>query len=171
MGENPEIGGRQSVRSAMQWNTKKNGGFSSARPSRLVAPPPAGGYAPEHVNVVDQRHDPDSLLQFITRLVRRYRASSEIGWGAVEMLEHDRPEVLAHSMAADTGRMIALHNFSSEATTVALRIDGEPEGSQLADLLEQDITELSPRGDVTLELGAYGYRWLRVVRPGDQRLT
>jgi trehalose synthase len=171
MGENPQIGGRQSVRSPMQWSTEANGGFSTARPSRLVAPPPGGGYAPEHVNVVDQRHDPDSLLKFVMRLVMRYRASSEIGWGSLDVLQHETDAVLAHSVTADTGRMVALHNFSAEATTVTLRIAGEPEGTRLADLLEQRVTTLSARGHVELELDAYGFRWLRVVRPGDQRLT
>jgi len=171
MGENPEIGGRQSVRSPMQWNTEPNGGFSRARRGSLVATPPEGAYAPEHVNVVDQRHDPDSLLKFVIRLVKRYRASAEIGWGEVEILEHDADAVLAHSMTADTGRMVALHNFSTEPVRVKLRVAGEPAGSSVADLLQQQVTELSPRGLVELDLDAYGYRWLRVIRPGDQRLT
>ncbi len=171
MGENPEIGGRHSVRSPMQWNGGRNGGFSEAIPSRLVAKPPEGGYAPEHVNVIDQRHDPDSLLRFITRLVRWYRASSEMGWGVAEVLEHDANAVLAHSLRADTGRMIAVHNFSSESTSIRTRVADEPEGSVLSDLLENGTTELSARGHVTLEIEGYGFRWLRVLRPGDQRLT
>jgi glycosidase len=171
MGENPDIGGRQSVRSPMQWNGDRNGGFSTAIPSRLVARPPEGGYGPEHVNVVDQRHDPESLLRFLMRLAMRYRASPEIGWGAVEVLEHDQNAVLVHSLRADTGRTIVVHNFSAEATTVTFRVADEPEGSVLSDVLERQTTELSTRGHVTIDLDGYGYRWLRVVRPGDQRLT
>jgi hypothetical protein len=123
------------------------------------------------VNVIDQRHDPESLLRFMTRLIRWYRASSEMGWGAVEVLEHDQPAVLAHSLRADTGRMIAVHNFSGESTSIRIRVADEPEGSALSDLLETRTTELSARGHVTLELDGYGFRWLRVLRPGDQRLT
>jgi len=171
MGENPEIGGRYSVRSPMQWKPNRTGGFSEAIPSRLVAKPPEGGYSPEHVNVVDQRHDPGSLLHFMTRLVMRYRGSPEMGWGAAEVLEHDEPAVLVHSLSADTGRTIAVHNFSSEAATVKIQVADEPEGATLSDMLEQKTTELSARGHVTLEVEGYGYRWLRVVRPGDQRLT
>jgi trehalose synthase len=171
MGENPEIGGRHSVRSPMQWNPGRNGGFSEAIPSRLVAKPPEGGYAPEHVNVIDQRHDPESLLRFVTRLIRWYRASSEMGWGAVEVLEHDENAVLAHSLRADTGRMIAVHNFSSEPASIRIRVADEPEGAVLSDLLETETMELTARGHVTIELDGYGYRWLRVLRPGDQRLT
>jgi glycosidase len=171
MGENPEIGGRHSVRSPMQWNGGRNGGFSDAIPSRLVAKPPEGGFAPEHVNVIDQRHDPESLLRFVTRLIRWYRASSEMGWGAVEVLEHDENAVLAHSLQADTGRMIAVHNFSSEPASIRIRVADEPEDAVLSDLLETGTTELSARGHVTLDLEGYGFRWLRVLRPGDRRLT
>jgi glycosidase len=79
MGENPEVPGRQSGRTPMQWSDDRNGGFSTAAPSRLVAPPPEDGYAPAHVNVRQQRTDDDSLLLFVRRLISRYRASPEIG--------------------------------------------------------------------------------------------
>ena len=37
MGENLAAEGRLAVRTPMQWNASKNGGFSAAAPSRLVA--------------------------------------------------------------------------------------------------------------------------------------
>src|SRR5690606_10611046 len=98
MAENLELDKRAAVRTPMQWSAEKNGGFSSAPRSRLVSPPPEGGYAPEHVNVVQQRHDPDSLMHFMKRLMTRYRTSSEIGWGALEILKHNDPAVFAHSV-------------------------------------------------------------------------
>jgi trehalose synthase len=170
MGENPEIPGRLAVRTPMQWNDTRNGGFSTAPPSRLTAMPPEGGYAPAHVNASAQLNDEGSLLQFIRRLAARYRISPEIGWGEVEILEHDAPAVLAHSVAADVGRMIALHNFSEEPTRVQLTLDDEPEGTQLSDLFGPDRRELDDRGRVDIELPAYGWTWLRVARPGDGRL-
>jgi trehalose synthase len=170
MGENPEIPGRLAVRTPMQWNDSRSGGFSTAPPSRLTAAPPEGGYAPAHVNASAQLNDDDSLLQFIRRLAARYRISPEIGWGEVEILEHDAPAVLAHSVSADIGRMIALHNFSEEPTRVQLTLDNEPEGAQLSDLFGPDRRELDDRRRVDIELPAYGWTWLRVARPGDGRL-
>ena len=38
MGENLAIDGRLSVRTPMQWTDEKNGGFSTAPPSRLRRP-------------------------------------------------------------------------------------------------------------------------------------
>ncbi len=130
-----------------------------------------GGYAPEHVNVIAQRHDPDSLLAHIRLLVTRYRSSPEIGWGELELLDHDVPAVLAHSVRSDTGRMVALHNLSSEAAIVSIRVADEPDDAVLADLLREATTPLGPRSRVDVELEPYGYRWMRVLRPGDRRLS
>jgi trehalose synthase len=169
MGENPEIPGRMSVRTPMQWTDGKNGGFSSAPPSRLVSAPPEGGYSPQHVNASAQLNDESSLLHFIRRLTARYRISPEIGWGEVEILEHDAPAVLAHSVRADVGRMIALHNFSDEPAHVRLSLADEPEGAVLTDLFGPDRLDLES-GGAELDLPPYGWRWLRVARPDDGRL-
>jgi Glycosidases len=169
MGENPDIEGRAAVRTPMQWNAERNGGFSSAPPRRLVARPPGDGWAPAHVNVVAQRDDEDSLLQHLRRLIARYRASAEIGWGAFELLEHDQPSVLAHSMRSDLGRFVALHNFAERPVTVSVVLDDEPEDAALVDLLGPESIPL-PGPRTAIELGAYGYRWFRVARPGDGRL-
>jgi len=155
----------------MQWTRGKNGGFSSAPPARLVASPPADGYAPQHVNVDDQLGDDDSLLQFVQRLASRYRSSAELGWGRFEVLEQDQPAVLAHSLAADVGRFIALHNFADVPVTTTITLSDDPDAVSLSDLLGPDRIALDDRKSVVIELPPYGYRWLRVVRPGDGRLS
>ncbi|HET8778920.1 MAG TPA: alpha-amylase family protein, partial [Agromyces sp.] len=75
MGENREQPKRQAVRTPMQWTAEPNGGFSRAAPRKLSASPPTDGYAPEHVNVEAQMHDPDSLLGTIRSFAVRYRSS------------------------------------------------------------------------------------------------
>lgn len=170
MGENVEIAGRQSVRTPMQWTDGKNGGFSHAAPSRLVAPLPGDGYAPEHVNVQQQRNDDDSLLHFIRGLVSRYRVSPEIGWGRLRILEHDGAGVLAHEVSSDVGRMIALHNFTEVPVRLKVELGAVEDGTALLDLHGPDRIALDPRGRVDLELAPYGFRWLRVSPPGDTRI-
>jgi trehalose synthase len=171
MGENPEIAGRQAVRTPMQWSHDKNGGFSDAAASRLAMPLPGDGYAPQHVNVADQLEDRGSLLHFFRDLISRYRISPELGWGDFEVIEHDVPAVLVHSLRADVGRMVAIHNFADVPATIRFRVANEPEGASLVDLLEADRIPLEERGGVELEVPAYGFRWLRVSRPGDGRVT
>ena len=70
MGENIDIPGRSAVRTPMQWTAEKNGGFSQAAPSRLIAQPPGDGYAPQHVNAADQIEDRESLLHFFEHIER-----------------------------------------------------------------------------------------------------
>ena len=171
MGENTEIEGRQAVRTPMQWSSGRNGGFSDAAPSRLAARPPGDGYAPEHVNVADQLDDRGSMLHFIRELAARYRVSPELGWGEFAVIEQSVDAVLVHSLTADVGRLVAVHNFAEVPATVTFRLEQEPEGTELVGLLESERLTLGAKGEVELEVPAYGYRWLRVARPGDGRIA
>ncbi|TBN56168.1 trehalose synthase [Glaciihabitans arcticus] len=171
MGENLKIEGRSSVRTPMQWDASANGGFSSASPRKLTAPVTEGGFSPEHINASAQRHDPDSLLHFMRRLIERYRASAEIGWGEFAVIKQDAPSVLVHSMANGEGRLVALHNLASEPAGVTFRLTDLDEGTKLVDLL-LDGTSFHPEEDGTVHvaLDGYGHRWLRVLTPGEKRL-
>jgi glycosidase len=170
MGENLAAEGRAAVRTPMQWSSGPNGGFSTAPPSTLAAPVVEGGYSPEHVNVSDQRRSSDSLLAFMTLLVRRYRECPELGWGSFEVLVQPHRAVLAARRTWDDASMVTLHNLGSEAVAVAVRLDDCPPGTRLVDLLRDGSAEVDEQGWAELELGRYGHRWLRVVAPGDRRL-
>jgi glycosidase len=155
----------------MQWDDSRNGGFSSAPPSRLRRPLTEGGFGPEHVNVTSQRTDPGSLLGFIKLLIRRYRESPELGWSAFQPLDQPHRDVLVHLCERDERRLVAAHNLSSEARAVSFELGDCAEGTRLVDLLQDGwSTEVGPRGRVELGLDGYGYRWLRVRAPHDRRL-
>jgi glycosidase len=171
MGENLAADGRLAVRTPMQWTAGRNGGFSTAPPSRLAGPVVEGPFGPEHVNVETQRRDPDSLLSFMTLLIRRYRACPELGWGAFEVLDQPDPAVLAHRSTWDDASTVAIHNLSPEATHVSLQLEGCDDATRLIDLLVDGITHPDARGRVELPLEGYGYRWLRVVPPGSTLLA
>lgn len=171
MGENLDAGGRLSVRTPMQWTDGKNGGFSTARRSLLPGPMAAGSYAPTHINANAQRHDPESLLHFVQKLIRRYRASAEIGWGELTILKQPHAGVLAHRVTGPLGSMIAMHNFTAETVTVPLTVEGADGDTRLVDLLDEEVSMTGRNGSVELDLDAYGYRWLRVLDPGSRRLS
>jgi trehalose synthase len=170
MGENPELEGRMAVRTPMQWTAGKNGGFSDARPSSLIAAPVEGPYGPEFVNVAEQRHDPDSLLNFISLLAARYRQCPELGWAEFHELEQPHACVLAHLCSWDDGALVALHNLASEGVQVPLTLKDCGPTHRLVDLLQEGSTQLDETGSATLPLEGYGYRWLRVVAPHSRRL-
>jgi trehalose synthase len=171
MGENLAAEGRYAVRTPMQWTAGRNGGFSAAAPSRLPAPVVEGGFGPEHINVAAQRRDPDSLLNFMGLLIRRYRECPELGWGEFEVLEQPHRAVLAHRCSWDGAAVIALHNLSAEPQTVPLTLTGCDEKTRLVDLLCDGSTATDKLGRAEIMLEGYGFRWLRATQPGDRTLA
>jgi trehalose synthase len=171
MGEDLDIPGRLAVRTPMQWTSGRNGGFSTADPRRLRRPVVTGGFGPEFVNVADQRRDPDSLLSFMKLLIRRYRECPELGWGGFRVLDQPHPSVLAHLREWEDGTMVAVHNLGPEPRTVPLVLDGCDATHRLADLLRDESTPLSDKGEAELQLEGYGFRWLRVVAQDSRRLV
>jgi trehalose synthase len=171
MGENLDIEGRSSVRTPMQWSPEPNGGFSTAPRRRLARPLPEGDYAPDRINVLDQRRDPGSLLSWMERVMRRRRETPEFGWGTWEVVEAGDPAVLAHRCDWEGGSVLAVHNFSGETREVSIDpsdLDAAGELRNLEDLL---VDRPGPRLDVDevrFSLEGYGHRWFRVraARPG-----
>lgn len=169
MGENLDVAGRESVRTPMQWSAGRNAGFSTATASRLARPITAGGFGPEHVNVADQRRDPESLLTFVSMLARRYRECPELGWSPVDVLDQPHRAVLALRSQVDEAVMITVHNLSPEPLSVPVRIgDGQ---HVLTDLLSDGEVWTDDDGAVELTLDGYGYRWLRVDAERTRRLV
>ena len=170
MGELPALGDRVAVRTPMQWDDTKNGGFSTARPSKLPRPIPSDGYGPAHTNVRDQLRDPDSLLAAIRVFISKYRANPEIAWGELTVLETGEPGVLAHASSGETAVFVAVHNFGAEACTIELSLPECSADGELVDLLGDEPAVQPDGGSVRLELDGYAYRWFRLADSGTGTL-
>ena len=167
MGEDPEAEGRMAVRTPMQWEPTRNGGFSTAPSSRLVQRVVPDGYGPEHVNVADQKRDPDSLWNFMRSLVQTYRECPELGWGDFAVLPQSHPEVMAHRCHWEGSSVIAVHNLSAEPVTALITLHPDDlEGEEpvwLEDLFDHQSVDLEG-GEAKLPLEGYGHSWFRVRR-------
>jgi maltose alpha-D-glucosyltransferase/alpha-amylase len=166
MGESPDIPGRLSVRSPMQWSAEAHGGFTvaGAEPCR---PLPGDAFGPAKVNVAHQRRDPDSLLNWMERLIRRRRECPELGWGSCTILATEESAVFAHRADWDGRTIVCAHNLSGAAVEVRLPLADADGIEVLVDLFGHD--ELAPAaGGVSLRLGPYEGRWLRARRPGER---
>ena len=164
MGEDLERDGRMAVRTPMQWTSGPNAGFSQAKPSRLISRTVPGAYGPEHVNVLDQLHDEDSLLSWIRTLIHIRHSCQELGWGDLTVLEHDAGEaVLAHRVDHGGAGVLTLHNLGAEPVSVAVPLDDADDGSYVVDLLTHETVEC-PGGRLEVALEGYGVRWVR-IRP------
>jgi glycosidase len=169
MAENLAIEGRMSVRSPMQWTDEKNGGFSKARPSRLRRPVVEGRFGPMAVNAAAQRRDPDSLLTWMERVIRRRRETPELGWGTWQVLETDVDGVLGHRCDWEGRSVVAVHNLGSEPCAVRVELSEVPEEAHLDDLLDERpaLTEITD-ASLELKLEGFGFRWFRIGMPDQQ---
>ena len=166
MGEDLAADGRMAVRSPMQWSGGKNGGFSRAAPGKLIQRVVPDGYGPAHVNVAQQRHDPDSLWTFMREVIGIRRHCPELGWGAFSVIEQPEKRVLAHRCDLDDSAVIAVHNLGSDPVTVTIPYhldEVADDGLEVIDLFADEVLD-TEEGTLSIPLDGYGYRWLR-VRP------
>jgi glycosidase len=168
MGEDLDADGRMAVRTPMQWTPGPTGGFSEAAPRRLVQRVVPGGFGPDHVNVRDQRRDPESLWRFMQRLIQTYRECPELGWGTFTELEQPERAVLVHACTWQGSSVVAAHNLAPDAVSTEFSIAGligenaTSDGLILEDVHSGHSEPLGARGTATVELDGYGHRWWRL---------
>lgn len=163
MGDDLSLKGRSSVRTVMQWTNQENGGFSTAPREHLIRPTiPEGEYNFENVNARDQHRDPNSLLNWFTRMISTRKECPEFGAGSCNILDTKNSSVLALCCQLEGNFAIALHNFSDEEVTIALDLkDVEVDKEQLNDIFSDQHYEAFDPSSGKIRLGGYGYRWFR----------
>jgi len=169
MGEDLKLPGREAIRTPMQWDAGRSGGFSTAPVQQLVRPVPArGNFTPKRVNVEQQRMDRQSLLSWFQELIRVLRECPEIGVGRVSVLDESLPRsVLAHRYEAPEGAVLLLHNLADTAVTLDLsKADlGIVRGGKKPYEVFSDADYEAPAGSLAqLRLNGFGYRWIRLRR-------
>ncbi len=162
MGEDLSLPDRQAIRTPMQWSAAPHGGFTTG--DKPVRPVVSGGeYGFEKVNVTDQRHDPTSLLAWFERMIHTLRESPEVGAGTCTPIDVKLPPgVFAHRADGPPGSMLFLHNLGETPGTVdlsTLEDEADHPNQVFGDQPDQPVDGLS-----ALELGRYGYRWIRLRR-------
>jgi maltose alpha-D-glucosyltransferase/alpha-amylase len=167
MGENLALPGRIAVRGPMQWSPGHAGGFSAAaelyRPAHQDGP---NGY--RTVNVLDQRHRPDSLYSWVAHAIRVRRECPEMGWGEWRTLDVGDPRVLAIEYKWRSGHLVTLHNLSAEPAPMRLPADvrGNGDSGEVWQVLSDDPAASFTGPDIMVD--GYGFRWLRL--PGENAL-
>jgi maltose alpha-D-glucosyltransferase/alpha-amylase len=168
MGENLAVEGRMAVRTPMQWSDEPGAGFSTAKPRRFPSPLTDGEYGPLAVNVVSERRESGSLLNWFERLIRRRRETPELGLGRWSVIANDQPGVLAHRCDWDGSTVVAVHNFGAEPCRLDLPLDGIDDAVGAHDLLDGSGERPLEEPVLHLTLDGYGYQWLRIRRAGQR---
>jgi len=162
MGDDLNLPERNCARTPMQWSTEPHAGFTkSGRPILPVISD--GPYGYEHVNVAEQRRDPNSLLNWTERIIRMRKEVPEIGWGDFQVLPIRDPAIFAIRYDWRNNSVLFVHNLDSIPREIAFStgLSGD-QGRLLVNLLSEDHSRAADNGKHHLLLEAYGYRWYRV---------
>jgi maltose alpha-D-glucosyltransferase/alpha-amylase len=162
MGDDLSLPERDCTRTPMQWSTEPHGGFTKS--DKPVAPTISGGpFGYEHVNAAEQRRDPDSMLNWIERIIRMRKEVPEVGWGDFVFVQTRDPSVLAIRYDWRNNSVLFVHNLAAAPREVKFDA-GVPDesGKLLINLLSDDHSRADASGKHCLMLEAYAYRWFRV---------
>ena len=125
MGDNIYLGDRDGVRTPMQWSADRNAGFSVANRQRLYLPvilDPEYHY--EAVNVAIQEANPQSLLNWMRRIIALRKKHPAFGRGSFQLLAPDNRRVLAFVREHGDERILVVANLSRFSQFAHLDLSG-----------------------------------------------
>ncbi|CAN5126174.1 alpha-amylase family protein [soil metagenome] len=162
LGENLDMTDREAVRPPMPWSAEPGAGFSTAKEKSLPRPlTRKGPLGYRELNAEDQRHDPDSLLNWMERAIRTRKEWPEFGWGQSQVLGARNNAVLAHIATWDGSSVLAVHNFADQPSKVTVRLPADAVSGRWRHIFGLPGTEppAISDGKLSIELPAYGYHW------------
>jgi hypothetical protein len=172
MGDNMYLGGRNGLRTPMQWSNDRNAGFSRVDPALLHVPAimdPVFGY--EAINVDAQERSPVSLLNWMKRMIAIRKQHPVFGTGNLRFVPSTNRKVLAYVRSDQNTTVLYVANLSRFATVTQLDLHEFAGISFPMELIGQSqFPEI--REDVyPLTFGPYAFYWLELkpLPPGDRR--
>lgn len=165
MGDNVHLGDRNGVRTPMQWSFDRNGGFSTADPSNLYAPPiqnPVYGF--QVVNVESQIRYPTSPLNVLRQMIEVRQSTPVFGRGSMTVLHPKNRHVLACLRESGDDVVLVINNLSNRTESVILDLS-RFRGYTPVELFSLTRFPLLERAHFHFTLSPYGYFWLLLEPP------
>jgi maltose alpha-D-glucosyltransferase/alpha-amylase len=167
MGDNIYLGDRDGVRTPMQWNADRNGGFSQADPQALYLPlilDPVYGY--QALNVDAQMRSSSSLLHWTRRMLSIRREHPVFGMGSYEELGASNPSVLAFVREFGDDLVLCVNNLSRFPQPVELDL-GRFEGYTPVELTGGVPFPRVGELPYLLSLPGHSFLWFALQRPSS----
>jgi maltose alpha-D-glucosyltransferase/alpha-amylase len=162
MGDNLDLPERVCARTPMQWSTEPHAGFTKSD-SPVVPVIDHGPYGYEHVNAAEQRRDPNSMLNWVERIIRMRKEVPEIGWGDFTVIPTRNPALLVMRYDWRNNSVLFVHNLDSKPRELSFAAgSGNASDNLLVNLLTENHSRARDDGRHYLLIEAYGYRWYRV---------
>ncbi|MGH9520159.1 MAG: alpha-glucosidase C-terminal domain-containing protein, partial [Terriglobales bacterium] len=176
MGDNIYLSDRNGVRTPMQWNVDRNGGFSKAPPERLYAPPIQNPvYSYQAVNVERQFQDPSSLLNWMRGLIQLRHRNPMLGWGGITFLAPSNERVLVYLRRLPKSAPAAAEMPGARCVLVVANLSRSSQAVELdlSSFAGWSTTEMFggvafppiATAPYQLSLGPYGYFWFQLDPP------
>ena len=125
MGDDLSLPERNACRTPMQWSRDPQGGFTTnPHPKNPVIT--GGTYGYEHINVADQRRDPNSFMNWMERMIRTRKETPEIGWGHFIVIPTRHRDVLILRYTWQDNSVVIIHNFSADPIDLRFRSSANP---------------------------------------------
>jgi len=164
MGDNIFLGDRDGVRTPMQWNGDRNGGFSKAEFAELYLPPLLDSvYGYQSINVEAQMKVASSLLHWTRRIMLVRKRHPVFGSGSFSALSPANPKVFAYLRKNSAETMMCVANLSRFSQYVELDLR-EHEGAIPVELFGE--TRFPRIGELPylLTMGPHGFYWFHLTR-------
>ncbi|KAB8130755.1 alpha-glucosidase [Gracilibacillus oryzae] len=136
--------GRDNSRTPMQWNDKKNAGFSTGTPWLKVNP----NY--QTINVGSQLDQPDSIYHYYKRLIELRKAEETLIYGSYDLILEDDEQIFAYTRTFDKKKALIMINLFEENAEFHLPENLKGYTAQLA-LSNYDVVHKESIAKVTLQ--------------------
>jgi maltose alpha-D-glucosyltransferase/alpha-amylase len=152
---------RDGVRTAMQWDASRNGGFSATEGELFLPAVDDALYGASKVNVAAQQGDPNSLLERMRTMLAVRAQHPSLKSGDLTIIPTGDDGVLAYSRRTDGDEVVSVVNLTGERRTTTIDFGTARNVQRVHGSDELAATGGAPT-ELTLE--PYGYQWLQVER-------
>ncbi len=164
MGDNVQLHDRDAVRTPMQWNADRNGGFSTCDPDQLCLPVITDAiYGYQVVNVEAQMRNTSSLLHWTKRMIELRKQNPAFGLGSFTELHSTNPRVLAYVREYADNLVLCVMNLSGSAQPVELDLR-QFENIEPIELLGGVRSPTIGELPYLITLVGHGFYWFRLPR-------
>ncbi|MFQ5991098.1 MAG: maltose alpha-D-glucosyltransferase [Nitrospiraceae bacterium] len=162
MGDNVYLGDRNGVRTPMQWTGDRNAGFSKADTAMLYSPlnvDPVYGY--QGLNVEAQQRVPNSMLNWMKRMLAVRRRYKTFGRGTLEWLTPTNRAILAYVRKYEGETLLIVNNLAGSAQPVELDLRRFV-GADVIELLSGNRFPRVGEHLYQLSVAPYGSFWFKL---------
>lgn len=162
MGDDLKLEDRDGVRTPMQWDNTRNGGFSDADPRQLTRSMIDNGqYGYANVNVATQEGDDQSMLHWMRHALSIRSARRCFAHGTCTFEDVDNSSILAYVRQFDGRKVLCVSNLSGAKQTAAFSARFNISGNSLKLFGHGEIWVKDQDGP-EIELSPYQHLWLDV---------